>query len=302
LEWQRALHPDDVSRTLEAWKKAVSTGDHYEIEYRFKNSADNQYRWHLGYGLPFKDNGGNVIAWFGTATDIEDQKKALEKKDEFIGVASHELKTPLTSLKGYLQLINAYTKQELPTPVKQYIGKANIAINKLQYLVNDLLDVSKIQAGRLDYSISPINVEDVVNNSVENARHIYPQYKFQVEHNDHFIINGNAERLEQVLMNLLNNAVKYSQINKHIIIKVNKHADCVRVSVTDFGVGLSDEQIQRIFERFYRVEDKKFMTSGLGMGLYISSEIITTHKGKIGVDSKLGKGSTFYFDLPLAEA
>jgi two-component system CheB/CheR fusion protein len=100
-------------------------------------------------------------------------------------------------------------------------------------------------------------------------------------------------------MNLINNAVKYSRGNKKVVVKTKKHENWVRVSVTDFGIGLSQEQQFKIFERFYRVEDKKNMTSGLGMGLYISSEIINTHNGKIGVDSEFGKGSTFYFDLPL---
>lgn len=101
-------------------------------------------------------------------------------------------------------------------------------------------------------------------------------------------------------MNFINNAIKYSQINKKIIIKAEKYQNSVRVSVTDFGIGLSADHIERIFERFYRVEDKKHMTSGLGMGLYISAEIINNHRGDIGVNSELGKGATFYFDLPLA--
>ncbi len=113
------------------------------------------------------------------------------------------------------------------------------------------------------------------------------------------MVKGNSERLEQVLMNLINNAIKYSQGSKKVIVKTQKYENWVRVAVTDFGIGLSEEQQYKIFERFYRVEDKKNMTSGLGMGLYISSEIINTHNGKLGVQSKLSEGSTFYFDLPL---
>jgi two-component system CheB/CheR fusion protein len=115
------------------------------------------------------------------------------------------------------------------------------------------------------------------------------------------MINGNAERLEQVIMNLINNAVKYSPVNRDVIIEAVPNQDDVRISVIDFGIGLSPKQQERIFERFYRVEDKKYMSSGLGMGLYISNEIISHHNGKIGVDSELGKGSTFYIELPLAD-
>ncbi len=227
-------------------------------------------------------------------------KKELEKKDEFIGIASHELKTPLTSVKGYLQIIG-HKKEILPDAVKQYIDKAITSLNKLQWLVNDLLDVSKIQAGRLEYSLHKIDLTELVSLCTENARHIYPSHVFESQPETGLFITGNEERLEQVLMNLISNAVKYSPANKNIIIKANKRRNKVRVSVTDFGIGLSEEQKGRIFERFYRVEDKKYMSSGLGMGLYISQVILANNGGKIRVDSKPGKGATFYFDLPVSK-
>jgi two-component system phosphate regulon sensor histidine kinase PhoR len=223
----------------------------------------------------------------------------MQRKDEFIGIASHELKTPLTSLKGYLQIIANYKKEELPPVVQNSVGKANIAINKLQHLVNDLLDVSKIQAGRLDYLLGPVDLAELIDNVIESAAHIYPNHRFENRAQERFRVLGNAERLEQVLMNFINNAVKYSPGNKDVIVSTTLQNDSVRVAVTDHGVGLSAEQISKIFDRFYRVEDKKFMTSGLGMGLYISAEIINSHQGKIGVESEPGKGSTFYFELSL---
>jgi PAS domain S-box-containing protein len=229
---------------------------------------------------------------------LKDAEQQLKLKDEFIGIASHELKTPLTSVKGYLQLIS-HKKEILPDSVKQYIDKAITSINKLQRLVSDLLDVSKIQAGRLEYPLAPTDLTELIRLSVENARHIYPLHHIESHCETGLAVNGNDERLEQVIMNLINNAVKYSPSNNTIIVKAEKHQDKVRVSVTDFGIGLSEEQKGKIFERFYRVEDKKYMSSGLGMGLYISQEIINNHNGTINVDSKPGKGATFYFDLPL---
>jgi two-component system phosphate regulon sensor histidine kinase PhoR len=296
--WKLVVHPEDLPVTIEKYNYALDNGQIFEVENRYRN-GDGVYRWHLNRAIPLKNDGGEIVLWVGTATDIEDQKREMERKDEFIGIASHELKTPLTSLKGYLQLVASYKKEELPDTVKVYINKANIAINKLQHLVNDLLDVSKIQAGRLEYRLDKIDLADLINSSVENAAHIYPAISFQNSATESYIINGNPERLEQVLMNLINNAVKYSPQSGEIIIKTTQLENIVRVSVKDFGIGLSNEQIERIFERFYRVEDKKFTTSGLGMGLYISTEIINAHDGKIGVESEPGKGSTFYFDLPL---
>ena len=299
--WRETIHPDDIEGFMEKYRQALQTGNIFEAESRYRRATDGTYRWHLNRAMPLNNENGEIVLWVGTATDIEEQKKELERKDEFIGVASHELKTPLTSLKGYLQLILMQKKDDLPDKVKQYINKASIALGKLQFLVDDLLDVSKIKAGRLNYNLDIIDLKDVIATCIENAVHMNPAYVFEVENTEGFMIKGNAERIEQVLMNLINNAVKYSNGNQRVVIKSFKHNDCVRVSVTDFGIGLSDEQQYKVFERFYRVDDKKNMTSGLGMGLYISSEIINTHKGKIGVESTLGEGSTFYFDLPLVE-
>ncbi len=291
------VHPDDIEITMVKFNASVKSGEVFEVENRYRR-ADGTYRWHLNRALPFKDDTGKILFWMGTATDIEEQKRAIEKKDEFIGIASHELKTPITSLKGYLQLIS-HKKDSLPDIVKQYIDKALVSLNKLQRLIDDLLDVSKIQAGRLEYAMNQFDITELIAQCVANANHIYPNYIFKTNVEPGLVIIGNEERLEQVVMNLINNAVKYSPDDNNVVISAVKRDGQVRVAVTDNGIGLSPEQKERIFERFYRVEDKKYMSSGLGMGLYISQEIINHHLGKIGVDSALGKGATFYFELPL---
>ncbi|RYU91192.1 PAS domain S-box protein [Mucilaginibacter terrigena] len=296
--WKELVHPEDLEETAKKYYASLESGEMFEVENRYRRH-DGVYRWHLNRSRPLRNDAGEIIFWVGTATDIEDQKREMDRKDEFIGIASHELKTPLTSLKGYLQLIEGYKQEELPPTVKQYIGKAGVSINKLQSLINDLLDVSKIKAGRLEYALADVNITDLVNQCIENAEHVFPSYQFEKQIAGNYIVKGNTERLEQVLMNLLNNAVKYSQTNKTVIIAVQERDNNVRISVTDRGIGLSKDQQSRIFERFYRVEDKKNMTSGLGMGLYISHEIISNHNGTIGVESEAGQGSTFYFELPL---
>ncbi|GAB3918316.1 PAS domain-containing sensor histidine kinase [Mucilaginibacter boryungensis] len=296
--WKEVVHPEDVPLTMERYMTALETGGIFEVENRYKR-ADGEYRWHLSRGIPLKNELGEILFWVGTATDIEQQKQEMDKKDEFIGIASHELKTPLTSLKGYLQIMSIYRREDIPSTVKQYIDKANISINKLHHLINDLLDVSKIQAGRLTYPLTDVNLANMITTGVENAAQIYPAFHFEHEIDPELMVHGNPERLEQVLMNLVSNATKYSDEGGRIIVKAVKLDGHVRVSVTDFGIGLSEEQREKIFERFYRVEDKSFSTSGLGMGLYISSEIIKHHKGVINVESQLKKGSTFYFELPL---
>lgn len=290
------LHSDDLEPAQRAWKEAVAQQKVFEFEYRIRR-ADGTFRWHLGKGESFKDEDGHVVAWFGTCTDIEDQKKELERKDEFISVASHELKTPLTSLKGYLQLMENQT--DLPENMKMYLSKGSISINKLQHLINDLLDVSKIKAGRLEFDKQIMDLTGLVKVCAENGSYMYPGYRIKTELIENIRVIGNSERLEQVLMNLLNNAVKYSPDNKEILVRIEKDEGCGKVSVIDHGMGMSRADQGRIFERFYRSEHNKFVASGLGMGLYISSEIVKEHNGYMAVTSKLKEGSVFSFSIPL---
>ncbi|QNK63874.1 PAS domain S-box protein [Pedobacter sp. PAMC26386] len=297
--WDNIIHPEDLPSTKEKFAYCMKTGEVFEIENRYKRN-DGIYRWHLNRSIPLRNEVGELLFWVGTATDIDDQRKSIEKKDEFIGIASHELKTPLTSLKAYLQLISNYKKEAVPDQVKTFIVKAESSISKLQILVNDLLDVSKIQAGKLHFNQYPLKVNELISTCAENASYMFPDYNIIYKPVDNDIqVNGNIERLEQVLMNLINNAVKYSPLHKDIVLSFTKEGSQVRVSVTDYGIGLSASQKDKIFERFYRVDDKNFMASGLGMGLYISMEIIKNHKGTIGVQSRINKGSTFYILLPL---
>ncbi len=240
-----------------------------------------------------------VLAWLGTSTDIENQKREIEKKDEFISIASHELRTPLTSLKGYLQLIESQTN--LPGDISLYLAKATNAVNKLQHLISNLLDVSKIKAGKLKFDTEIFDLSAMVDTCLDSCGYLYPSYNIKKELEKDIPVNGNKERLEQVLMNLVDNGIKYSKENKEIIIRSEKKADYGIVSVIDFGIGMSETEQRKIFERFYRVEDTKFHVSGLGMGLYIATQIIKEHNGSMAVKSTLNEGSAFSFSLPLAK-
>ncbi|MDB5119429.1 MAG: hypothetical protein JWN56_647 [Sphingobacteriales bacterium] len=295
--WQDIVHPDDLENCIKTWEESLSTGKPYEFEFRLRN-PNNEYHWYLTRSLPYLNNDGSIQIWFGTCMNIEDQRKAMELKDEFIGIASHELKTPLTSLKGYLQLIEGYKKEQLPPMIKQFISKANESLGKLEDLVEDLLNVSKIHAGKLHFEVTEVSTTSMVKLCLENARLIYPSFEFIEDIEDDCKVTGNIGQMEQVLMNLISNAVKYSPHSKQIIVKSYRCGSDVKISVQDFGLGLSDDKKSLIFERFYRVENKKHFTSGLGMGLYISSNIIERHNGKMGVESKLNEGSTFWFTIP----
>lgn len=296
--WKAIVHPDDLEETMSKYRASLESGNILELENRLRG-ADGTYRWFLNRSMPLRNERGEIVYWIGTATDIDERKRELERKDEFIGVASHELKTPLTSLKGYLQLMKLQMKDKLPPVFSTYLAKANVVADKLQHLVDDLLDVSKINAGRLEYMMDTIDLKTLVDSCVESSKLVYSGFDFETRNEETYIVKANAERLEQVMANIINNAVKYSGGNKRVIVETKKYGDRVRVSITDLGIGLDEDQKKRIFERFYRGDDKKYSINGLGMGLYICSQIIDTHGGVIGVESQPRKGSTFYFELPL---
>ena len=291
------VHPDDLGPSAAQWKRALQEKKKYEQEFRFKRRNDGAYRWHHAQAIPFKDENGNITAWIGTTIDVDDQKRELDKKDEFISVASHELKTPLTSLKGYIQLMEFQT--ELPESSKLFVSKATASVNKLQHLIDELLDTSKIRAGKLKFTKNELDLAHLIDTCVENSQYMYPSYKIVKDIQQDILINGNEERLEQVLMNLINNAVKYSPQNKEIVVRAEKDPISAVVSVIDYGIGMSKPDQKMVFERFYRANGHDSTTPGLGMGLYISAAIIKEHNGTMRVKSKLNEGSVFSFSLPL---
>ncbi|WP_316816108.1 PAS domain S-box protein [Pedobacter nyackensis] len=260
---------------------------------------------------PIRNSKGNVIGASKIARDISAQKNAEAelqklyediktlntKKDEFIGLASHELKTPITSINAFLQLIER--SLALPDPNKVLISKARNQLSKLTSLIADLLDVSKIQTGKLPFQFSRFDFTQIIVEVIEIMQQTNPSHQLKLlsEINE-CIIEADQQRIEQVLINLISNAIKYAPDSKDVIIKVNRTSDNIRVSVQDFGMGIDPIDQQQIFARFYRVEKLATHVPGLGIGLYISHEIITRHRGKIWVESGTEKGSTFIFEIP----
>ncbi len=231
--------------------------------------------------------------------DITDRKKLEERKDEFLGIASHELKTPLTSIKGYVQILERMVRDDGKPKLKTYIQKIHIYTERLNDLISDLLDVSKIKAGKLELHKSEFTAKSLINASIESVEHLSNNYEITCTGDLNASITGDKDRLEQVLVNLLSNAIKYSPKAKEILIHVKKNRDDIVISVKDFGIGISKRDEEKIFERFYRSDSNPSSISGLGIGLYISSEIVKQHKGRLWLESKIGKGSTFYFLIPL---
>ena len=228
----------------------------------------------------------------------EEIQKLNDKKDEFIGLASHELKTPVTSLSGYLQIINRRLAADDAN--KGFIEKALMQINKLSDLISDLLDVSKIETGQLPFSFTNFDLLQLLHEVTEVMQYSTKTHRLVLNPGlDKLMVTADRQRIEQVIINLLSNAVKYSPEADLVNISVSIADNKAVVTVQDFGLGISKEQQERIFTRFYRVEDMATHISGLGIGLFISKEIISRHKGRLWIESGQGKGSTFFFEIPL---
>lgn len=224
-------------------------------------------------------------------------EKLLKQMDEFISIASHEMKTPLTTAKGYTELMLLSLSEDNQTVL--YATKANQAIGRLNNLVTELLDASKIQNGQLNYNITTFDFNKLLDETIEDIQHSAKNHSIQKTGNCSQQISGDRDRLQQVVINLLSNAVKYSPNADKVMVKIEEQDSKIQVSVQDFGVGISIQYLDKIFDRYYRVEEHAIHFQGLGIGLYISNNIIERHDGKMWAESEPEKGSTFYFTLPL---
>ena len=299
-KWLEVVHPDDLEAAGKAWSYSLTTGEPYQTEFRLR-TENGDYLWHLARAKAYIE-GGKIIKWFGTNTNIDGHKRLEQHKDDFIGIASHELKTPITSLKTALQLLDRVKDQQPPSPLlPKMIDQANRGAKKISGLVDDLLSVSRMKEGQVHLNKSTFSVQDLFSDSCE---HIVSEgeYKVLIEGDTDARVFADAHLIEQVLINLLNNAVKYAPDSKTIWLKAKQEADGLTIYVTDNGAGIPASKVPHLFDRYYRVDHSGKQYSGLGLGLYISSEIIKRHGGEIGVNSELGMGSTFWFTLPLASA
>ncbi|MDB5279205.1 MAG: phoR 2 [Ferruginibacter sp.] len=302
-DWIQVIHPEDREKTTAQWLHAIKSGEPLDIEYRFKYAPDDSYHWHYGKGLPYKNEEGHIIAWFGTSTDIELQKKELEKKDEFISMVSHELKTPLTSLKGFTQLLMFTNKQAKNNLVDGYLETMNNQINKLTRLIADLLDITKSEGGELQFDNELFDFNVLVKEIAGEMQLTTIKHTIELELAKSAKVNGDRDRIGQVITNLISNAIKYSPAADKIIISTRIENNKIILCVQDFGIGISRLQHPNLYSRFYRVLDtsEAHTFPGMGLGLYISKNIIEKHMGKMWLESEPGKGAKFYFALMIAD-
>lgn len=235
--------------------------------------------------------------------EVSERKKLEKQKDDFIGIASHELKTPVTSIKSYNQVLQLRFLKEENIMAVELLSKMNAQIDKLTNLIADLLDVTKIESGKLKFNKTYFDFRELAEEIVEEIQRTTENHLIKLESEKSKTIWGDRERIGQVITNFLSNAIKYSPQGKMIKVKACFNNKSVTLFVQDFGVGIPEDAREKVFDRFFRVGGAKGNTyPGLGLGLYISSEIVKRHNGKIWVESEYGKGSKFCFTLPLEEA
>lgn len=309
--WNVPLHPDDRQRAIDDWNRALSTGEPYEVEYRFRG-RDGDYRWFLARALPVRDEAGHIVRWFGTCTDIEDIKKAARaleeadrRKDQFLATLAHELRNPLAPIRTGLEVL------KLAGDDRESIDEARVTmeqqLKQMVRLVDDLLEVSRITQGKLRLRTSSLELSSAIQKAVETVRPL-------LEESDHKLtlslppepiyVEADPARLAQVFSNLLGNAAKYTDRGGHILLSAERQEGEVVVSVRDTGIGIPSEHLAKLFEMFSQVDSVlERSKGGLGIGLALVRGLVEMHGGTVAAFSDgPGKGSQFVVRLPTSAA
>jgi PAS domain S-box-containing protein len=299
IRWDTMTPPEYKQLDIEKDKELRETGQATPWEKAYKRKDGNELP--VLVGALITEESSNACLMF--AVDISERKKLERQKDDFLAIASHELKTPVTSLKVYAQALESKFRRQGDMYAADQLKKMDTQVNKLSNLISDLLDVSKIEAGKLRFTEDYFDFNELVNEIVEEIQRTTDKHTIIKKLAETKRVYGDRDRLGQVIINYLTNAIKYSPQSNKIIVKTltSRNYELV-LYVQDNGVGIPIVNKNKVFQRFYRVSgERKETYPGLGLGLYISSEIIKRHGGKVWVESNNSKGSKFYFSIPLVK-
>lgn len=298
-----AILPEDRERVTNAISASLGkdSDGHYSIEYRIQNETDKKIRLLQASGRVFYDQEGNPLSLNGTLRDITKQKKEEERKDDFMGMVSHELKTPLTSLKAYIQILQRTAANEENHKQHNILEKCLKQADYMNSMINGFLNVSRLDSGQLHIEKAAFDFQLLFSEIEDEIRSTNHSRNFIFKSSGNTVINADRSKISQVIHNLIGNAVKYSPFETPIIVEYASIGENnLLVNVQDQGIGISTEDQQRIFDRYYRVKDMSSRSiAGFGIGLYLCKEIIELHSGTIQVESSKNDGSTFSFILPI---
>ena len=231
--------------------------------------------------------------------DITERRNIEQRKDDFLSIASHELKTPLTTVVGYVQMMQRLIPEQASDKFRSVVAKTEVYVERLNQLLTELLDVSRIQSGNIELHKELFDFDKMITEAVEGMQTATPKYRIKADGRAGVAYFGDESHLTQVLTNLISNAIKYSPDADEVEVHVSRVSDFIKVSVKDFGMGIKEDERKKIFERFYRVGAIQKNFPGMGIGLYICDQIVKNHGGSFWVESELGKGSVFSFTLPI---
>jgi PAS domain S-box-containing protein len=316
--WTELVHPDDLASTAEAWKHSLSTGTPYETEFRLR-SRDGEYAWHLVRAMPLRGDDGKIIKWFGSNTNIDAQKRISEERErlkheaqaankakmEFLAAMSHELRTPLNAVNGYTELLLMEIPGQLTPEQRDFIARIQRSGKFLLGLINDVLSFAKIDAGALEVRHVEVHIGELldgIHTLVEPQLQAKNQTYRYNKHGQCRSVIGDQEKIQQVVLNLLTNASKFTKEGGTIELSCSAGLTSVRVAVTDTGRGIGKDKLESIFDPFVQVDRKSNESSqqGVGLGLAISRELARAMGGDLTVESTVGVGSTFTFTLPVS--
>jgi PAS domain S-box-containing protein len=321
--WKLYVHSDDLDRTVAAWERSLSTGEPYDLEYRIRRGADGTYRWFLGRALPIRDDRGEITRWFGTCTDIDEQRRlgevretllaaerttreqvenAMRQRDEFVATLAHELRTPLNAILGWTQMLR---RPSSPDVLRRGLEVIERNTRAQAQVISDLLDIGHITSGKIRLTSETVNLLTIVRAAVSIVRPAADARSVHIDATSEpaAIVTGDAGRLQQVAWNLLSNAVKFTPSGGTIDVVAQRVDHTVELRVTDSGEGIAPEFLPFIFDRYRQADASATRThGGLGLGLAITKHIVELHGGTIEAYSEgPGRGATFLVRLPAAQ-
>jgi PAS domain S-box-containing protein len=295
------LIPEDKKSELKILSDRILKGEHIN-HFETVRCDRNNRSFDVSLTLsPLMDKDGTIVGISAIARDITEKKQLERQRNDFIGIASHELKTPVTSIKAYAQVLEKRFSTAGDEYAAQQLAKMNGQLDKLAALISDLLDVTKIESGKIQFDRVSFDLGDLVRDIIDEMQHTSTSHEIVLKKMKRTLVIADKDRVGQVLSNFLSNAIKYSPHASKVIVTVESTNKEATVCVQDFGVGIPKAKQGRVFDRFFRVSGPKQETyPGLGLGLFISKEIIERQGGKIWVNSKKGEGATFCFSLKLS--
>jgi two-component system sensor histidine kinase VicK len=287
-------------RVNEAIEKAITEAAPFDMEYPVVGYRDGKERWVRATGKLYEAEAGRPANFSGTIMDITERKLDEMRKNDFIAMVSHELKTPLTSAKAHVQMLIAKAQKSGDTFTSASLNKVHQQVEKMHTLIKGFLDVARLEEGKIHLNVQDFVLSDLLQEAVEDVKALTQNHEFILDICGPLTVKGDRDKIVQVVNNFLSNAIKYSPKSTSIWVTCNKKDGTAIVSVKDEGFGIQPQDKDKLFDRFYRVESKQTQTiAGFGIGLYLCAEIVQRHNGKIWVDSEPEQGSTFSFSLPL---